>query len=135
MAEENQNSEVVPTIGNTVNLPTTGAFHESLKRSNSQIKKDRADQIGRMLMKQYQRKIEDLDDEIYQESQTRENMLDLSPATIGSLQPAINFDADEFLVKDVSLGIKLRELIIKSNIVRARYNYLFGNTYQPLKEI
>lgn len=130
MAEEQEQGQ--QTIGNTVNLPTTGAFAESLKRSNSQIKKDRADQIGRMLMKQYQRKIEDLDDEIYQEAIARENMLDLSPSTIGSLQPAVNFDADKFLIQDVDAGIRLRELKIKSNIVRGRFNYLFGNTYELL---
>lgn len=132
MSQENQDQ--IQPIGSTVNLPTTGAFAESLKRSNSQIKKDRADQIGRTLMKQYQRKIEDLDDEIYQENIARENMLDLSPTIIGSLQPAVNFDADKFLMQDVDSGIRLRELKIKSNIVRGRFNYLFGNTYELLKE-
>lgn len=131
MPQENQ-EQVQPTIGSTVNLPTTGAFYESLTRSNSQIKKDRADQIGRMLMKQYQRKIEDLDDEIYQETVSRENMLDLSPNNIGSLQPAVNFDADKFLMQDVDSGIRLRELKIKSNIVRSRFNHLFGTTYDLL---
>ena len=124
MSETNQNLETPVQ---------QGAFYASLKRNNREIRQDRADVIGRALQLRYKRKIEDIDEEIYQAQTRRENALDLSPSVIGSLNPAKDFDADQFLNDDMNTGIELRNLGIKSNVIRSRYNFLFGNTYEMLE--
>ena len=78
-------------------------------------------------------KVDTEDGEIYQAQTRRENALDLSPSVIGSLNPAKDFDADQFLNDDMNTGIELRNLGIKSNVIRSRYNFLFGNTYEMLE--
>jgi hypothetical protein len=52
-------------------------------------------------------------------------MLDLSPADSTSLMVATDFNAKEFVEKDIALGIKIRNLEIQLDIARTRYKHLF----------
>ena len=110
-----------------INTAIDGAFIESLKRNNKQIRDDRATSISEDAQIIYKREVEDLEIEIKKLMRERENMLDLSPTDANSLVLASDFNSKEFVNKDIEIGIKIRNLEIKLEIARNRYNHLFGN--------
>ena len=108
------------------NVQSKGAFLESLERNNTKIKHDRAVAIGESAELIYKRKVEDLEVNIKQMKRDQENMLDLSPTNSMSLIVASDFKADEYVKKDLALGIDIRNAEIELDIAKNRYNYLFG---------
>lgn len=102
-----------------------GAFVGSLVRNNKKIREDRAIAIAEEAMMKYKRQVEDLEIKIRQMKRERENMLDLSPTTADSLVLATDFDGSSFVEKDIKLGVDIRNLEIKLEIARSRYEYLF----------
>jgi len=107
-------------------MQRTGAFIVSLKRNNKQIREDRAQAIGEDTELLYKRHIEDLEVSIKKMEREQENMLDLSPENSMSLVLASDFNATEYVNKDVELGVKIRNELIKLDIAKKRYSYLFG---------
>jgi len=105
---------------------TEGAFLSSLKRNNKKIRNDRAEAIGEDTELIYKRRIEDLQLQIRKMAREQENMLDLSPTSADSLVLASDFNSDEYVAKDVELGVKIRNTEIKLDIAQKRYDYLFG---------
>lgn len=103
-----------------------GAFVDSLKRNNKQIREDRATAIGEDAQIIYKREVEDLEIQIKKVKRDREAMLDLSPTTATSLVLASDFNSKDFVEKDIKLGIEIRNLEIKLEIAKERYKYLFG---------
>lgn len=103
-----------------------GAFLESLKRNNKQIREDRAQAIGEDTEIVYKRRIEDLEIEIKKMKREQENMLDLSPSHAQSLILASDFDSGAYAQKDIDLGVKIRNAEITLEIAQNRYAYLFG---------
>ena len=103
-----------------------GAFISSLKRNNKQIKDDRATAIAEGAQLKYRRMVEDLEMAIKDLKRDQENMLDMSPSNSLSLIVASDFNADEYIKKDLDLGIKIRETEIKLEIAKKRYAHLFG---------
>ena len=103
-----------------------GAFLDSLKRNNKQIRDDRAEAIGEDAQLVYKREVEDLELSIKQMRREQENMLDLSPSHAQSLVLASDFDSKEYVAKDLELGVKIRNAEIKLEIAQKRYEYLFG---------
>lgn len=103
-----------------------GAFMESLKRSNKQIRDDRAAAIGENAEITYRREIEDMRMAIKRLKRKRENKLDMSPTNADSLILGEDFDAPRFVEEDIELGVQLRNLQIKLEIAENRYQYLFG---------
>jgi hypothetical protein len=103
-----------------------GAFVESLVRNNKKIRNDRAIAIVEQAEMVYKREVEDLNMQKKQLTRERDNMLDLSPTNADSLTLASDFDAKEFVNKDIELGVKLRNLEIKIEIAGTRYKQLFG---------
>lgn len=110
---------------NEATVVQAGAFLDSLKRNNKQIRQDRADAIGEDTELRYKRSIEDLELSIKKMKREQENMLDLSPTHADSLVLASDFDSDNYVSKDVELGVKIRNASIKLEIARERFNYLF----------
>ncbi len=104
----------------------TGAFVSSLKRNNREIRDDRATAIAEDTELVYKRKIEDLEIKIKKMRREQEYMLDLSPTTTQSLILASDFNCEEYVEKDIDLGIKIRNTEITLDIARQRYDYLFG---------
>lgn len=104
----------------------TGAFIDSLKRNNKQIRDDRAVTIGEDAEMTYKRKIEDMEMEIKKLKRDRDGMLDLSGDNALSLKVATDFDATAFANKDMEIGVTLRNLEIKLEIAKERYAFLFG---------
>lgn len=109
-----------------VKTQNQGAFLTSLKRNNKQIRDDRAIAIGETAELLYKRKVEDLDVAIKRMKRDQENMLDLSPTNSMSLVVASDFKADEYVIKDLALGIDIRNAEIELDIAKKRYTYLFG---------
>lgn len=102
-----------------------GAFLESLKRNNARIRADRAVAIAEDAEVMFKREIEDIAISIKRLRREQENMLDLSPADATSLVLASDFDAKDFVTKEIELGVKIRNLEIKREIAQKRYDYLF----------
>jgi len=107
-------------------LEKQGAFYDSLRRNNKKIREDRAIAISEDTDIIYKRKIEDLEMLIKRMKREQENMLDLSPTDANSLVLASDFDADNFVSKDIDLSIKIRNTSIKLKEAKERYNHLFG---------
>lgn len=103
-----------------------GAFYDSLKRNNKQIRDDRATAIAEDTQLVYKRNIEDLQIQIRKMKREQENMLDLSPTNAQSLVLASDFNCNEYVAKDTELGVKIRNCEIKLEIAQNRYNFLFG---------
>lgn len=104
-----------------------GAFVGSLVRNNKKIREDRAIAIAEAAQMLYKREVEDTELRIKQLRREREAMLDLSPTTADSLVLATDFDAKQFVAKDIKMGIDIRNLEITLEIAQARYKHLFEN--------
>jgi len=102
-----------------------GAFMQSLVRNNKKIRDDRAIAIGEAAQMIYKREVEDTELKIKQLRRERDAMIDLSPASADSLILASDFDAKKFVLKDIQIGISIRELEITLEIAKTRYQQLF----------
>ena len=103
-----------------------GAFINSLKRNNKQIRDDRAIAISEDTELIYNRKIEDIALSIRKMKRELENMLDLSPKDANSLILASDFDSNIYVQKDIDLSVKIRNAEITLELAKKRYEYLFG---------
>jgi hypothetical protein len=103
-----------------------GAFVDSLRRNNKQIRRDRATAIAEDAQIRYKRQIEDMEIEIRRLKRMQENMLDLSPENAHSLMVAKDFDAKTYVEQDIKFSVDVRNLEIKLGLAKARYEYLFG---------
>ena len=103
-----------------------GAFFSSIKRNNKQIRDDRATAIAEDTQLIYKRSIEDLELQLKKMKREQENMLDLSPTEATSLILASEFDSSKYVNTDIELGVKIRQIQIKLDVAKERYEYLFG---------
>jgi hypothetical protein len=118
-------SDTTTTEPDTNTDEMKGKFFENLKRSNRQIKSDRALSIAEDAEMAYKRKVEDLEREVKRVNRDRANMLDLNAKDANSLIVASDFSADQFVTKDIELGLKLRNLEIQLEVAKASYKNLF----------
>ncbi|MCF8715680.1 hypothetical protein JM658_12665 [Joostella atrarenae] len=103
-----------------------GAFLDSLKRNNEKIRDDRARAIVEDAQLLYKREAEDLSLLLKRLKREQENMLDMSPTDANSLVLATDFDAKNYVSKDLEMTVKIRNLEIKLELAIKRYTYLFG---------
>lgn len=103
-----------------------GAFMESLVRNNKKIRDDRAAAIGEDTRTAYKRTVEDLERNIRKMKRARENMLDLSPTDADSLVLKKDFSEEDYVDKDIELGVKIWKEEQRLAIAQERYNYLFS---------
>jgi len=125
-----ENQEVTIVDENNKEVTTAGQavkFMEYLIRNNAKIRRDRAEVIAEDAQVNFRRTIEDLELKIKKLKRERENTLDLAPDHALSLKLAENFDAGEFVQKNISLGVAIRNEEIKLEIARDRYQELFGD--------
>jgi hypothetical protein len=104
----------------------SGRFIDSLKRSNKQIRDDRAAAIAESAQMHYRRAVEDLEMQLRRLRRDRENRLDMSPTNADSLILGKDFDAPRFTQEDVAIGVEIRNIEIKLEIAQKRYQELFG---------
>lgn len=105
-----------------------GAFIESLKRNNDKIREDRALAIVEDAQILYRREVEDLSLKLNRLKREQDNMLDLSPTHADSLVLASDFDAKQYVAKDLEIAVKVRNLEIKLQLAEKRYEHLFGTS-------
>ena len=125
MADENkvvENKGTAPTKDDGMG----GKFVDSLKRTNREIKNDRAESIAEDAETSYRRRVEDLIRDKKNLERERRNMLDLSPSNTQSLMVASEFNSKKFFERDMEIGIELRNLDIQIEIGKQRYFELFG---------
>lgn len=118
-------SDTTTTDTNSDDTDMKGKFFDTLKRSNRQIKNDRAISIAEVAQLKYKRKIEDLEQEQKDLKRDRTNMLDISPSVTTSIITVSDFKADDFVAKDIEIGLKLRNLAIQLEVAKASYKNLF----------
>lgn len=120
-------------LNNQENLQTTeekvNAFAAVLSRSTSQIKGDRAVEIGELAEIEAKRKVEDLERELKRLERKKKSSLDLSPDNTYSIMKVKDFEPTDFILAYNNLGLEIREIRIKLNNAKQTYNELFGNTY------
>lgn len=104
-----------------------GAFLQSLKRNNAKIRDDRAAAIVEDAEVLYKREVEDISIQLKKLKREQENMLDLSPTDADSLVLASDFNAKDYVARDIDLAIKIRNLEIKFELASKRYAFLFGS--------
>ena len=118
--------EVVVKDAELVKTDNLSSFMDYLVRNNKQIRSDRAEVIAEDTEIIFKRTIEDIELRIKKLSRERENMLDLSPDHALSLKLAEDFNATDFVNKDLKIGVEIRNEEIRLEIAKKRYNYLFG---------
>lgn len=128
---ENQEQQVANSAELTQEQ-RVNSFAEALKRSTSQIKSDRAQEIAEITEIQSKRKIEDLTNELRILTRRQKSMLDMSPDNTYSIIKVKDFEPIEFVNKYDSIGLEIRETMIKLNNSMNSYNKLFGQTYTLL---
>ncbi len=106
---------------------TKGAFVDSLVRTASQIRKDRAETLAEDAEVAYRRHIEDMRAELKRLQRNRRNSLDLSPTDVNSLVAGKDFDGEAFATADIKAGLLIRNLKVKIEIAEERYAFLFGD--------
>ena len=102
-----------------------GSFVNSLTRNNKQIREDRALAIAEGAELLFKREVEDIATVLKVTRRERESMLDLGGTTTTNIISESDFDAKDFVQKDLELGLKVRNLEIKLEIAQTRYNELF----------
>ncbi len=112
---------------NNVDENVTGAFVDSLKRNNKQIRDDRALAIVDKTQMIYRRQVEDLEVKIKSMKYEQAGMIDLSPTDADSLTLASDFDSIAYSAKDLELGVKIKNNELKLEIAKERYVFLFGS--------
>ena len=104
-----------------------GSFVTSLRRNNKQIRDDRALAIAEDAEMLFKREVEDCATELKRLRRDRDNMLDLGGTETTKIISATDFDAKDFVARDLKLGLKIRETEIKYDILVKRYNELFNS--------
>lgn len=118
--ETNQNADMANEVPEA-----TGAFQQSLIRTNKQIKESRAREISEDVETVYRRKVEDLGIKIKRMKQTQAASLDFSPESAGVLKFS-NVDSESFSENDLKACRDIRDLEITYELAKARYHFLFG---------
>lgn len=109
-------------------MDNKGTFKTSLTQSFKGIRESKAAAISEDVELAYRRKIEDLCRNIRQCDRDREDiMINLAPSNITStaVVPS-DFNADQFLERDIQIGLNKRDAVIKLEITMRRYEELFG---------
>jgi hypothetical protein len=104
----------------------TGVFEGSLNRRTSEIKRDRVAKMTGGTKIIYRRKVEDFETAINALLMERDGLLDLNGTSTTSIISLGDFDAEKFTDADMKIGMQLRELRIRLEDAKERYEYLFG---------
>lgn len=102
-----------------------GQFAEKLYRPNSQIKKERADEIIEDAEIAYQRRVQDMARDLRNLKRDRDRMIDLSPGTRDTLQFP-DFRGTDFAEAHIKLTKDIYNLEKWVELVTVEYERLFG---------
>lgn len=103
----------------------SGAFVTALKRTNSQLRNDRAAGISDTAETMYKRTVEDLRLELKKLQREQESILDLGTNNKNTIIMESDFDVNKFILTDLDIAMKIVSVREKLMIAEARYDYLF----------
>lgn len=103
-----------------------GKFKECLLRNGDQIRETRAQSIIEGAELSYRRTLEDMRGKLKEMERKRIDMLDMSPDNVDSLVIAKDFNAQNFVQKDLDLTLSIVNLQLVLKEAEARYELLFG---------
>ena len=129
MNEKNENLDQVDDAVEAEILAKTktkGAFANSLKRTNKEIRDERARQIASSAERTFRRCIEDLEEALEEKLLKKSALLDMSPNNTQSILRADAIDTTKFVSQYTDLSLEIRELKIKLVEAKKDYEYLFG---------
>lgn len=104
-----------------------GEFYNSLRRSNSKIREDRARVIASQARLNFRRAIEDLQIQIERIEMDRSSLIDLSPTNSMNLINVNDFDAIAYVTEELKYCKDLRNLRVQLEEATTRYTRLFGS--------
>ena len=107
-------------------IENQGHFGSLLKRTFSQVKTARAENINEDAELAYRQNIENQRAELRKKERNLENSLDYSPSGAGEMINEKNFNATNFVQIDKELALDLRDAKIELEESIKRYIYLFG---------
>lgn len=102
-------------------------FIDALQRNNEKIREDRAKTISEDTELLYRRRYEDIELKIKRLEREQDGHIDISPLDKNSLT-FVDFDPEHFVNKDVELSLNIRNFKIQLEIIKKRFEYLFGKT-------
>jgi hypothetical protein len=103
-----------------------GLFYTNLVKNAKAIKQSRAESLTEDLEFAYRNKIELITRSIREKKRILEDSLDLYPNNSTSLELAKDFKADEFVNKDLTVRVAIRNLTIELDIAKSAYEELVG---------
>src|SRR5687767_2387715 len=112
-------------VGTTNPANGKGLFADKLYRPNSQIKRERADEIIEDAEIAYQRRVQDMARDLRNLKRDRDRMIDLSPGTRDTLQFP-DFRGSEFTEAHIKLTVDIYNLEKKVQLAMDQYQTLFG---------
>jgi len=110
-------------------VPENAFLNEMLSRTSKKIREDRGKDIYEDLEVEYQRKVQDLGREIDRLNREQNRAFDFSPDNSTSLVVK-DVKGIDVMENDLKACVQVRELRIKQNMAKERYNFLFGHTYE-----
>jgi len=109
-----------------------GLLFQNLTKSFGEARRTIAESLNEDFEIKYKRKVEDLCKDIREYDRTRENMMNALMSTkAGEIVSASDVKVDEFLNKDIQIGINKLNRLIELKIAVERYETLFGNYPEP----
>jgi len=108
-------------------IKNQGAFNASVARTPKEIRESRGAAISEDGEIAYKRAVEDQEYIVRKLKRDRAQMMDISPSNSLSYLVAREFDAKGFQEKDMEYSMQIRNESVKLAILKARYEYLFGN--------
>lgn len=112
-----------------------GFLKYSLDRSAKDIKRDRAVDIADDIKISYERTIEDLERDLRKMLRRNKSRFDFSPNNTLSLVIAEDVNGEDVVEQDIKAALEIRNLRVKLNEAKRRYNFLFGETYEDVEEL
>lgn len=103
-----------------------GEFGASINRSTTKIRKDRGIAMAEDTEMQYRMAVQTLRTKLKRALRTQANMLDFGGDSVLKIINPNEYDAQDFVDKDMELGIEIKKIEDQLQIAEARYTKLFG---------
>jgi hypothetical protein len=110
----------------TATKAPVGAFNKALSLRGDAVLDNRANAIADDAALTYRQTVERLELEDRKLAMEQEALLDLAPDDANSLRAARDFDADQFVKKDIDLAVKRQVHRLRLEAARERLAVLFG---------
>lgn len=109
------------------NIKNHDSFSSSKKRGNSKIRSDRISSRHDSSKLIYMREIKALEVLVKKLKRELEGVLSSSPAEGQDEAPAINFNSNAYVSKEIELGVKIKNSELKLENAKKRFHFLYND--------